>query len=63
MVATRLDSSVLLNERVQQWRPFSTYEGEMGKSRTLIESSTFIMDYGRMIRGILGHLKIGRDCS
>ena len=47
-----VDFFSLLNECVQQWRPFSTCEAEIAKSRTLVESTQFIARYGGMVQGL-----------
>ena len=52
-----VDFFVLLNECVHQWRPYSSCEAELDKSRSLIESTGFISSYGNMIRGIMEKLK------
>lgn len=45
-----VDFFPVLNECIQQWRPFSTCDRELTRARTLVQSSSFIARYDRMLR-------------
>jgi GDSL-like Lipase/Acylhydrolase family len=47
----------VLNECVYQWRPLGTCEGELRKTRVLIESSGFIEGYAEMLKLVVGRMK------
>ncbi len=49
----------VLNECIHQWRPISTCDKEWQKSRSLIESSEFIDNYGKLVKGAVQNLKPG----
>lgn len=47
----------LLNECVQQWKPLSTCQREIAKTRGLIQSTNFIDSYDRLVLGAQRQLK------
>jgi hypothetical protein len=46
-----VDFFAVLNECIYLWRPFSTCEKELQRSRSLIESSEFIENYNKLVKG------------
>jgi len=54
-----VDFFAVLNECVHQWRPLSTCDKESQKSRSSIESSQFIDNYGRLVKEAVQTLKPG----
>jgi hypothetical protein len=49
----------VLNECIYQWRPLSTCENELQRSRSLIESGKFIDDYNKLVKGAVQTLQPG----
>lgn len=54
-----VDFFAVLNECIHQWRPTSSCDKEWQKSRSLIESSEFIDNYGRLVKGTVQTLDPG----
>jgi GDSL-like Lipase/Acylhydrolase family len=54
-----VDFFAVLNECLYLWRPFSTCEKEWQRSRSLIESSEFIDNYNKLVKGAVHALKPG----
>lgn len=52
-----VDFFAVLNECVYQWRPQGTCEGELRKSRELIESSCFVERFAEMVKLALRRMK------
>ena len=53
------DFFAVLNECIHQWRPISSCDKEWRKSRSLIESTEFIDNYGKLVKGAVQNLKPG----
>ena len=54
-----VDFLATLNECVHQWRPFSTCEKALEKSRGLMQSSKFIESYDKLLKGAVQNLDPG----
>jgi hypothetical protein len=54
-----VDFFAILNECIYLWRPFSTCEKELQRSRSLIESSEFIDNYNKLVKGAVQALQPG----
>jgi hypothetical protein len=54
-----VDFVAILNECIYKWRPFSTCEKELHRSRSLIESGKFIDDFNKLVKGAVQALQPG----
>jgi hypothetical protein len=52
-----VDFFAILNECIYLWRPFSTCEKELQRSRSLIESNEFIDNYNKLVKGAVQALQ------
>ena len=54
-----VDFFAVVNECIYRWRPLSTCDKELQRSRSLIESTEFISNYNKLVKGAVQALRPG----